>query len=64
MNTREYRTRKRLEEQRHELITRMQSINPEFKPPSDYKYVSNQNQIEKSIQLSLIFFSTERQSFV
>lgn len=38
LNTREFRTRKKLEEQRHELICKMQRINPEFKPPSDYKY--------------------------
>jgi len=37
LNTREFRTRKRLEEQRHQLIIRMQCMNPEFKPPSDYK---------------------------
>ncbi|XP_052873280.1 splicing factor 1-like [Anopheles cruzii] len=37
LNTREFRTRKKLEEQRHQLIQRMQSINPDFKPPSDYK---------------------------
>lgn len=37
LNTREYRTRKRLEEERHNLILKMQSINPEFKPPMDYK---------------------------
>ena len=39
MNTREYRTRKKLEEERHNAITRMQKINPEFKPPTDYRYV-------------------------
>ncbi|KXJ74390.1 splicing factor 1 [Aedes albopictus] len=37
LNTREFRTRKKLEEQRHQLITRMQCMNPDFKPPSDYK---------------------------
>ncbi|CAG9841174.1 unnamed protein product [Diabrotica balteata] len=37
LNTREFRTRKRLEEDRHTLVLRMQSINPEFKPPLDYK---------------------------
>uniref|UniRef100_A0A2M4AER0 Branchpoint-bridging protein n=1 Tax=Anopheles triannulatus TaxID=58253 RepID=A0A2M4AER0_9DIPT len=37
LNTREFRTRKKLEEQRHQLIQRMQTINPDFKPPSDYK---------------------------
>ncbi|CAG9120699.1 unnamed protein product [Plutella xylostella] len=34
---REYRTRRKLEEERHRLVTRMQQINPEFKPPPDYK---------------------------
>lgn len=37
LNTREFRTRKNLEEQRHNLILKMQTINPEFKPPADYK---------------------------
>ncbi|XP_046673760.1 splicing factor 1-like isoform X1 [Homalodisca vitripennis] len=37
LNTREYRTRKRLEEERHTLIQKMIKINPDFKPPADYK---------------------------
>jgi len=37
MNTREYRTRKRLEEERHKLIQQMQDLNPDYKPPMDYK---------------------------
>lgn len=37
MNTREYRTRKKLEEERHRLIQRMAAVNPTFKPPADYK---------------------------
>lgn len=37
MNTREYRTRKKLEEDRHRLIQESMRLNPEFKPPSDYK---------------------------
>nr|CAI5820781.1 unnamed protein product [Callosobruchus analis] len=37
LNTREFRTRKRLEEERHALVLKMQSINPDFKPPMDYK---------------------------
>ena len=37
LNTREYRTRKNLEEERHKLITRANSINTEYKPPPDYK---------------------------
>ena len=40
MNTREYRTRKRLEEERHKLVQRMMDINAEYKPPMDYKYVA------------------------
>lgn len=37
LNTREYRVRKRLEDERHVLITEMFTINPDYKPPSDYK---------------------------
>lgn len=37
LNTREFRTRRRLEEERHALVLKMQSMNPEFKPPLDYK---------------------------
>lgn len=37
MNTREYRKRRELEELRHNSITRMVEINPEYKPPPDYK---------------------------
>lgn len=37
LNTREYRTRKKLEDDRHALIQEMYSCNPEYKPPPDYK---------------------------
>ncbi|KAM4018518.1 splicing factor 1-like [Anomaloglossus baeobatrachus] len=37
LNTREYRTRKKLEEERHNLVTEMFGLNPDFKPPSDYR---------------------------
>ena len=37
MNTREYRTRKKLEEDRHEKITKLLALNTTYKPPSDYK---------------------------
>ncbi|KAM9836711.1 splicing factor 1 isoform 4-T4 [Aulostomus maculatus] len=37
LNTREYRTRKKIEEERHSLITEMVGLNPDFKPPADYK---------------------------
>ena len=39
LNTRDYRKRKELEESRHGSIQRMLAINPEYKPPPDYKYV-------------------------
>lgn len=38
LNTREYRMRRKLEEERHAMIQKMVSLNPEFKPPVDYKY--------------------------
>ncbi|XP_051153230.1 splicing factor 1-like [Leptopilina boulardi] len=37
LNTREYRTRRKLEEERHNLIQKILKLNPEFKPPPDYK---------------------------
>lgn len=37
LNTREYRTRKKLEDDRHQLIQKMMDLNPDFKPPPDYK---------------------------
>jgi len=37
MNTREYRKRKQLEEERHNSIQKMQKINAEYKPPMDYR---------------------------
>jgi len=37
LNTREYRTRKKLEEDRHKLIQEALSLNTDYKPPADYK---------------------------
>ncbi|KAF6020047.1 SF1 [Bugula neritina] len=37
MNTREYRTRKALEEDRHEKIQKLLALNANYKPPTDYK---------------------------
>ncbi|KAK6169038.1 hypothetical protein SNE40_020166 [Patella caerulea] len=37
LNTREYRTRKKLEEERHRLVTEAVDLNKEYKPPADYK---------------------------
>ena len=41
LNTREFRTRKKLEDKRHESIQTMFSLNPGYKPPADYKLVRN-----------------------
>jgi len=37
LNTREYRTRKKLEEERHVLITQVMKANVDYKPPADYR---------------------------
>lgn len=37
LNTRDYRTRKKLEEDRHRLIQQAFDLNTDYKPPSDYK---------------------------
>lgn len=37
VNTREYRYRKKLEEERHKLIERAMQIIPSYHPPSDYR---------------------------
>lgn len=37
LNTREVRTRRKLEDERHKLIVEMLKLNPEYKPPADYK---------------------------
>ena len=39
LNTREARVRKKLDEERHKLVIEMLKINPDYKPPADYKYV-------------------------
>ncbi|PAA69979.1 hypothetical protein BOX15_Mlig024025g1 [Macrostomum lignano] len=37
LNTREYRTKRKMEELRHKLIQEVLELNPDYKPPSDYK---------------------------
>jgi len=37
INTREYRYRKKLEVERHELITKASKLIPNYKTPSDYR---------------------------
>ena len=39
LNTREYRVRKRLEEERHTLVQVASLRNPDYKPPIDYRYL-------------------------
>nr|VZI34583.1 unnamed protein product [Spirometra erinaceieuropaei] len=41
LNTREYRVRKQLEEDRHSYIQMMMELNPDYKPPTDYKPLAN-----------------------
>ena len=37
LNTREIRTKRKLEDTRHQLITQMKELNPHYMPPSDYR---------------------------
>jgi len=37
LNTRDVRTRRKLEDMRHKAITEMKEINPHYMPPADYK---------------------------
>ena len=37
MNTREYRYRKRLEDERHKLVEKAMKVIPNYHPPSDYR---------------------------
>ncbi|KAF5402761.1 Splicing factor [Paragonimus heterotremus] len=41
LNTREYRTRKRMEDERHSLVQELMELNPDYKPPTDYKPPQN-----------------------
>ncbi|CAH8433691.1 unnamed protein product [Dicrocoelium dendriticum] len=41
LNTREYRTRKKMEDERHSLVQQLMELNPDYKPPSDYKPPQN-----------------------
>ena len=38
LNTREFRVRKKLEEERHNAIQELLSLNTNYKPPVDYRY--------------------------
>jgi splicing factor 1 len=38
-NTREVRARRKIEEQRHQLVTELLALNPDYKPPGDYRFV-------------------------
>jgi splicing factor 1 len=54
LNTRDARVRKKLEEERHKLIIDMIKINPEYKPPFDYKYLIGVK--SKKITCVIFFF--------
>lgn len=41
LNTREYRTRKQLEEERHQMVQKASAYNSDYKPPPDYKWVDH-----------------------
>ena len=51
LNTREVRTRAKLDAERHKLVLEMIKLNPEYKPPADYKYYF-------SSLLNLLLFSS------
>ena len=36
-NTREVRARRKIEDQRHQLVTEILTIAPDYKPPADYR---------------------------
>lgn len=38
LNTREFRVRKKLEEERHTSIQELLALNTNYKPPVDYRY--------------------------
>ena len=38
LNTREVRTRAKLDAERHKLVVEMLKLNPDYKAPPDYKY--------------------------
>lgn len=48
LNTREVRKRQELEQLRHEKIQALLRINPNYKPPADYRFVSSST-LESSI---------------
>lgn len=39
LNTREVRVRKKLEDERHDLVQKATVLNSDYKPPADYKYM-------------------------
>ncbi len=60
LNTREVRVRKRLEDERHDLVQKAIQLNAEYKPPADYKWVcchGNQSFYHTSYTSSLVGLS-------
>ncbi len=57
LNTREFRTRKKLETERHELIGKMKRLNPSYAIPADYKPPDNKVQDRVLIPQGLLVAS-------
>ena len=53
-NTREVRTRKKLENERHRLIQKMLLLNPQFRPPYDYRSVASIDFVRAAYQLDIL----------
>ncbi len=61
LNTRDFRYRKKLEDERHELVMKCRQMNPEFKAPADYrppemKILDRINIPQGKLQLSRVNF--------
>lgn len=53
-NTREVRARRKIEEQRHQLVTELLALNPDYKAPADYKYVFRETLLEIYVRNSFL----------
>lgn len=64
LNTREMRTRRRLEEERHKYIQEMMDINIDYKPPPDYKYVLRTEGYNRGMDQSPVTVLRSTNSFI
>lgn len=64
-NTREVRARRKIEEQRHQLVTELLVLNPEYKAPADYKYVCREKkQLIKGNYFLLLYFRPQQAKYI